>query len=132
MNKKGGIDDENNTPTYLIQAVLKPETWAKLIENPEDRRGPSEEGARLYGGKILGYWYAFGEYDVYGVFEAPDSITAAMAQATVSAGGAYSRVKLTQLVTVDEMLEALKRAKTFPYTPPGQPPPADKKTEPQD
>ena len=120
-SENNGIDYENSMPTYLIQAVLTPETWAKLIENPEDRRGPSEEGARLYGGKILGYWYAFGEYDVYGVFEAPDGITAAMMQATISAGGGYSRVKITQLVTVDEMLEALKRAQTFPYTPPGRP-----------
>ena len=47
------------------------------------------------------------------MFETPDSITAAMLQAAISAGGAYSRVKVAQLVTVDEMLEALKRAKTF-------------------
>lgn len=107
-------------PTYLIQTVLTPQTWARLIENPEDRRLPSEEGARSYGGKVLGYWYAFGEYDVYGVAEMPDAITAAMMQAVISAGGAYSRVKVTQLVTVEEMLEALGRAKTFAYRAPGQ------------
>lgn len=108
-------------PTYLIQSILTPQTWAKLIENPEDRRIASEEGARRYGGKVLGYWYAFGDYDVYGVAEMPDGITAAMMQAVVSAGGAYSRVKVTQLVTVEEMLEALRRAKTFAYQEPGEP-----------
>ena len=83
---------------------------------------------RRHRGKILGYWYAFGESDIYGVYETPDSITTAMLQAAISAGGAYSRIKITQLVTVDEMLEALKRAQTFPYTPPGQTSPTDKKT----
>lgn len=48
---------------YLTRFSYTPETWARMIENPEDRR----EAARAYiesvGGKLHGFWYAFGEHD---------------------------------------------------------------------
>ncbi|GAA4237833.1 GYD domain-containing protein [Actinomadura meridiana] len=106
-------------PFYLIRSKATPQTWADLIERPEDRREPSEKAASLYGGKIHGYWYAFGEYDVYGLFEAPDNTAAAMLQAAISAGGAYSKVEIVPLLSVEEMLTALNRAKGFPYRRPG-------------
>lgn len=48
---------------YLTRFSYTPETWARMIEKPEDRR----EAARAYiesvGGKLHGFWYAFGEHD---------------------------------------------------------------------
>jgi uncharacterized protein with GYD domain len=48
---------------YLTRFSYTPETWARLIESPEDRR----EAARAYiesvGGKLHGFWYAFGKHD---------------------------------------------------------------------
>ncbi|WP_033294009.1 GYD domain-containing protein [Amycolatopsis jejuensis] len=109
---------------YLIRSKATPQTWADLIENPEDRRQPSVEAESLYGGKVHGYWYAFGEYDVYGLFEAPDTTSAAMLKAAISAGGAYSKVEIVPLLSVEEMLTALRRAKSFPYRRPGAHPAA--------
>jgi uncharacterized protein with GYD domain len=57
---------------YLTRFSQLAETWAKLIENPEDRRGPVGELSESIDGKLLGYWYAFGDGDGYTLFEAPD------------------------------------------------------------
>lgn len=36
-----------------------------------------DPGAGVYSGKFHGYWYAFGDYDVYALIEAPDNVAAA-------------------------------------------------------
>ncbi|TIX47322.1 MAG: GYD domain-containing protein, partial [Mesorhizobium sp.] len=63
-----------------------PETWARLIENPEDRR----EAARTYiesvGGKLHGFWYAFGEHDGWNLWEAPDNVSMASVMLAIGAG----------------------------------------------
>lgn len=104
--------------TYLTSFRQTAETWANLIAKPEDRReklGPIFEAA---GGKLTGYWYAFGEVDGYALFEAPDDVTAASVLVKVGASGALS-VTTTKLLTVEEMVEALGRAGDVDYRPPG-------------
>jgi uncharacterized protein with GYD domain len=103
---------------YLTRFSQSAETWAKLIENPEDRRGPIGELAESIDGKLLGYWYAFGDGDGYTLFEAPDNVSIAAALATVAASGAVSNLSTTVLVSIEEMLEALGRAKSIKYQPP--------------
>jgi uncharacterized protein with GYD domain len=104
--------------TYLTAFRQPAETWAKLVDRPEDRRatlGPIFEAA---GAKLLGYWYAFGEVDGYTLFEAPDDVTAAAILVKVGASGAIT-ASTTKLLTVEEAIEALKRASNVDYRPPG-------------
>ena len=37
-----------------------PETWARLIGNPEDRREAARSYIESVGGKLHGFWYSFG------------------------------------------------------------------------
>jgi uncharacterized protein with GYD domain len=104
---------------FLIRAKQTPETWRRLVDNPEDRRKASTEGQGVYAGKFHGYWYAFGDYDIYALIEAPDNIAATTLLVKLAGSGAFSDVSTVPLLTVDEMLEALRRAKTVDYTPPG-------------
>jgi uncharacterized protein with GYD domain len=72
---------------YLTKFSHTPETWARLLANPEDRRvtlGPVFEAA---GGKLHGYWYAFGDADGFVLFEAPDDVTTAGLLVTVVRSG---------------------------------------------
>ena len=50
-------------PLYLTRFSYTPATWAKLIENPEDRRAAAKEYIESVGGKLHGFWYAFGDHD---------------------------------------------------------------------
>jgi uncharacterized protein with GYD domain len=107
-------------PVYLTRFTQTPETWASLIENPEDRRGPVGATVEAAGGKLLGLWYAFGEYDGYVLIEAPDNVQVASLLTGVAASGAFSRFETTPLLTVEELLAALEKAKGVSYRPPGR------------
>jgi uncharacterized protein with GYD domain len=106
-------------PFYLSRFSYTPETWARMVENPEDRR----EAARAYiesvGGKLHGFWYAFGEHDGWNLWEAPDNVSMAAVAIAIGGGGALRSLDTTVLLTVDETLQALERARSVRYRPPG-------------
>ena len=104
---------------YLSRFSYTPDTWARLVKNPEDRR----EAARTYiesvGGKLHGFWYAFGERDGVTLWEAPDNVSMSAVAIAIGSGGAVSNLETTVLVTVEETLDALRRAQEIQYRPPG-------------
>ena len=107
-------------PMYLTRFSYTPETWARLAKHPEDRR----EAARAYiesvGGKLHGFWYAFGEYDGYNLWEAPDNVSMAAVAIAIGGGGALTKFETTVLMTVEETLVALARVEGIRYRPPGE------------
>jgi uncharacterized protein with GYD domain len=104
---------------YLCRFSLTPERWARLIKNPEDRRDAARAYIESVGGKLHGFWYAFGEYDGYNLWEAPDNVSMAAVALAIGGGGALSKIETTPLLTVEETLEALGRAQSISYRPPG-------------
>ena len=106
-------------PLYMTRFSYTPETWAKLVKNPEDRRGAATEYIESVGGKLHGFWYAFGEHDAFTLWEAPDNVAMAATAIAISAGGAVSSFETTPLVSVEEMITALERASSISYRPPG-------------
>ena len=106
-------------PMYLTRFSYTPETWARLVKNPEDRREAARSYIESVGGKLHGFWYAFGEYDGYGVWEAPDNVSMAAIAIAIGGGGALSKHETTVLLTVEETLEALKRGSGIGYRAPG-------------
>ena len=105
---------------YLMRFNYTPETWAKLIQNPEDRRNAARAYIEQVGGALHGFWYGFGEYDGYAIFEAPDNVSVAGAVLAIAAGGALSSVQTTVLMTVEETMEALAKGKGIRYRRPGE------------
>ena len=107
-------------PMYLTRFSYTPETWARMIENPEDRR----EAARAYiesvGGKLHGFWYAFGEHDGWNLWEAPDNVSMASVVLAIGAGGALGSCETTVLLSIEETIAALGKAKSIRYRPPGK------------
>lgn len=104
---------------YLTRFSYTPETWARLSKNPEDRREAARSYIESVGGKLHGFWYAFGEYDAYNLWEAPDNVAMSAVLIALSGGGALSKCETTVLLTVEETLEALRRVETVSYRPPG-------------
>ncbi|MEU0272436.1 GYD domain-containing protein [Streptomyces sp. NPDC006307] len=106
-------------PLYLSRFGYTPQTWARMIGHPEDRT----EAARTYiesvGGTLHGFWYAFGSHDGYTLWEAPDNVSMAAVALAISGGGALSSLETTVLLTVDETLDALRKAERIAYRPPG-------------
>jgi uncharacterized protein with GYD domain len=106
-------------PLYLTRFSYTPETWARLVESPEDRRKAAQEYIESVGGKLHGFWYAFGEHDGYTLWEAPDNVSMAAVALAIASGGALSSYETTALLTVDETLEALGKARQVGYRAPG-------------
>jgi uncharacterized protein with GYD domain len=104
---------------YLSKFSYTPETWARLIENPEDRRTAAQSYIESVGGKLHGFWYAFGTHDGYNLWEAPDNVSMAAVATAISAGGALSSFETTALLTVEETMEVLRRAGQVRYRAPG-------------
>ena len=106
-------------PFYLTRFSYTPETWARLVKKPEDRRVAGQQYIESVGGRLHGFWYAFGEHDAYALWEAPDNVSMAAVAVAIGAGGALSEFDTTVLLTVEETLSALERAQSIQYTPPG-------------
>lgn len=106
-------------PMYLTKFSYTPETWARLISNPEDRRDAARAYIESVGGQLHGFWYAFGAHDGYTLWEAPDNVSMATVALAITGGGALSSFDTTVLLTVDETLDALRRAEQVGYRAPG-------------
>ncbi len=104
-------------PHYLIQAAYTPEGWAALVKTPQNRVEAIRPSIEKLGGKIEGAWFTFGDYDIIVVVQMPDNVSAAGIAMAFAAGGACKSVKTTPLLTVEEGVEAMKKAGKTGYRP---------------
>ena len=107
-------------PLYLSRFSYTPATWARMIGNPEDRRTAAQDYIESAGGKLHGFWYAFGAEDGFTLWEAPDNVSMAAVALAISGGGALSSFETTVLLTVEETIDALRKAEEIQYQGPGE------------
>ena len=105
-------------PLYLGRFSYTTDAVKALINQPEDRSAAARDVAESLGGKLLGFWYAFGEFDGVFLMEAPDNASAAALGMAVGAGGALSQVETTVLLDMDEAQDAMRKAAAATYRPP--------------
>jgi uncharacterized protein with GYD domain len=106
-------------PVYMFQESYTNDAWAVQIKDPQNRMDVARKIIEAQGGKLLSAYYAFGDYDVILIAEFPDNVSAAAIALSVAAGGAPKTFKTTVLLSVDEVLEAMRRAGRAAYRPPG-------------
>ncbi len=106
-------------PLYLSKFSYTPETWSRLMGNPEDRRTAAREYIESVGGTLHGFWYGFGSHDGYNLWEAPDNVSMAAVALAIGGGGALSSFETTVLLSVEETLDALRKAEQIRYRAPG-------------
>jgi uncharacterized protein with GYD domain len=85
-------------------------------------RGPPRRRSvvhRVAGWEAPRVLYAFGAHDGYTLWEAPDNVSMAAVALAISGGGALSSLETTVLLTVDETMDALRKAEQVQYQPPG-------------
>ena len=104
---------------YMSTFDYKPEVWAELISNPENRTETVSRILEDAGCKLKGLWYAFGKSDGFALIEAPDNVTGAGLAIAISASGAFRTFETTVLLTQDELLKALEKAQDVQYVAPG-------------
>ena len=105
-------------PYYMIQLGYLPGAWDNLIDEPVNRLEVVKPAVEKLGGRIVDGYLSFGEYDLVAIAEMPDNVSAAAFSLAVEAGGAVEQYKTTPLLTMDEAIEAMKKAQTTGYKPP--------------
>ncbi|MDQ2854061.1 MAG: GYD domain-containing protein [Chloroflexota bacterium] len=105
-------------PMFLTQFSYTSETWARLRERPEDRTDSVRASIEAVGGKLHGLWYAIGEYDGVALWEAPSRVSVAASLVATRAAGAHSRLDTMVLLSMEEVLDALKASAAVGYRAP--------------
>jgi len=103
---------------YLLQVAYTAEGWAALVEQPRNRLEQVRPVVERLGGSIDNQWMSFGDYDVVVVLRLPDAVSAAAFSIAVSAGGAVRAAKTTPLISVEDGMEAMRKAGAVGYKPP--------------
>jgi len=102
---------------YMIQFSYTQEGVRGLLsEGGSRRREATEELVRSLGGKVLAYYFTFGEFDGVVIVDRMDNAEVAAAALTAAASGAV-RTRTTVLIEPDEIDRVARKTPT--YRPPG-------------
>ena len=104
---------------YLVQASYNRQGISDLVQNPQNRLEAIRPVVERLGGRVISFDYAFGDYDVVAIMEAPDNVSAAALAMAVGSGGALRDYKTTVLLSMEEAMEAMRKAGDAGYRPPG-------------
>jgi uncharacterized protein with GYD domain len=88
-----------------------------LKEGGSKRRDATDQLVKSLGGKLVAYYFAFGDYDGFAIIEGLENVDVTAAALTVGGSGAV-KTKTTVLLTPEEVDKATHKSAT--YRPPGQ------------
>tara|TARA_B100000029_G_scaffold489417_1_gene547163 strand:+ start:669 stop:998 length:330 start_codon:yes stop_codon:yes gene_type:complete len=105
---------------YLLQASYTPKAWAALIENPEIRPELLRPRVQALGGDIEGRWLSYEDHDVVLLLDMPDEVSMAALWMASAAGPHIKSIKITPLMSWEDGLSAMTKAKLAVHAPPGE------------
>ena len=110
-------------PTYLTMFEYTNAAWHEMVERPEDREAATRAVMDANGGRLIAFYWMFGDHDGLAIYEAPDPVAAATVLAGIRATGRIGRMVTRSLLTGPEALRVLELAKfaSTNYAPPGGP-----------
>ena len=104
--------------TYMAQVSFTADAWANLCKNPQDRSAVVAKQMEANGGKLLGYYFCFGDYDAVVISEAQDDRAMLAAMASVVSAGHVKNTKTTKLFTCQEAMGAMADSANWTFVPP--------------
>jgi uncharacterized protein with GYD domain len=96
--------------TYLFQFSYSLDSVKGMVAKPHNRREAAEKVIAAADGRLLDMYFCFGHYDGIATAEFPSNVDAAAASLAISSSGAFSNVKTTVLITMDESVKAMEKA----------------------
>ena len=86
-------------PIYITQGRYTRDAIKGMIVKPEDRGDATARLLSKIGGRLLGYYLTFGEYDFLAIAEAPNDIQMAAALLAAGSGGGVTDLRTTVAMT---------------------------------
>ncbi len=98
-------------PFYIFQGRYSTAALKAMVDNPQDREAAARALVEAAGGKLLQFYFTFGSDDVLAIIEGPDDEAAAACSLALGASGAMSGGATTKLMTSQEAMAAMSKAK---------------------
>ncbi len=98
-------------PIFMTQTKYSEESLKAMAEHPSDRPKQMSKVIESFGGKLLHFYWVFGDTDVIAIYEAPDSEAVFSIVLTLSHGGAIASQKTLSLLSNEQAMSAMSRAK---------------------
>lgn len=86
-------------PVYITQGRYTRDAIRGMLVKPEDRALEISRLLGKVGGKLIGYYVTFGEYDFMVIAEAPDNTQIAAVLLAAGAGGGVTDLRTTVAMT---------------------------------
>ncbi|HZJ33568.1 MAG TPA: GYD domain-containing protein [Vicinamibacterales bacterium] len=100
-------------PKYLIKASYTAEGIKGVMKDGgTKRRAAAEAAVKSTGGKLEGFYFAFGDSDALVIVDAPDNASIAAASMAIGASGLVSATT-TVLLTPEEIDQAVKKGASY-------------------
>ena len=97
-------------PIYITQGRYTREAVKGMIVRPEDRADAVGRAVAKAGGRLIGYYVTFGEYDFLSVVEMPSDVQMAAVLLAAASGGGVTDVRTTVAMTSVEAKGAFAAA----------------------
>jgi uncharacterized protein with GYD domain len=97
-------------PIYITQGRYTREAIKGMIVKPEDRADAVSRLLSKAGGRLIGYYVTFGEYDFMAIAEAPSDIQMASVLLAAGSSGGVTDLKTTVAMTSVEAKGAFAAA----------------------
>jgi len=97
-------------PIYITQGRYTRDAIKGMIVKPEDRADAVARLLSKIGGRLLGYYITFGEYDFMTIVEAPNDVQMAAVLFAAASGGGVTGLRTTVAMTSVEAKGALAAA----------------------
>jgi uncharacterized protein with GYD domain len=104
---------------YMVQVSYTKEAAAALVKKPEDRTVAVRSLIEAMGGRLLDFYFTFGDYDVVLIAELPDNTAALASDLAAVVAGHVSKIKTTVLLSPEEGVAAMKKAAGVTMKAPG-------------
>ena len=95
-------------------------SWASLVDNPQNRLEIIETLGKEVGVKIIAAYYSLGERDFLIISEASDVTDISALLMKVASTGSVNNLETTVLMTREDVVSSLTKAKSVEYRPPGK------------
>jgi uncharacterized protein with GYD domain len=103
----------------MIQFSYTKEAAAAMVRKPEDRSKAIGALAEEMGGRVLDFYFAFGDYDGVLIADLPDNTVALATVMAAVSPGHVAAIKTTVLLTPAEAVAAMEKAAGVSYKGPG-------------
>jgi uncharacterized protein with GYD domain len=97
-------------PIYITQGRYTREAVKGMIIKPEDRAEAVSRLLSKVGGRLIGYYLTFGEYDFLNIFEVPNDTQAAAVLLAAASSGGVTDLRTTVAMTSVEAKGAFAAA----------------------